>query len=165
MSWQGPLFLQSSLLMFLGTAMYPGDNARSGRTGDQEWGAGNGIHSPELCPQRVGMWPKKWSRRCLSSHFSGTGISQGTSCESTRPGVHVQNGLLSNSTSWKSLKRMDFKVAPDTLGVSRVIWSGNGRSDSGLRSWAASFLYPDSPTKIPSQWNRHRLFIWFKEAE
>lgn len=50
------------------------------------------------------------------------------SCESPRPAAHVQNGL-SSIVSWKNLKRVDFKVAADALGASRVIWSGNGQSD------------------------------------
>lgn len=95
--------------------------------GSWEWDrATKGGNATRVMGRR---WPKTRSRRCLSSRFSGTGISQGTSRESTRPAVRVQNGSLSSSTSWKNPRRMDFKVATDVLGASRAIRSGKGPGD------------------------------------
>lgn len=60
---------------------------------------------------------------------------------------------------------MDFKLVTNALRASNVIWLGNSQSNWGKRSWIASFLYPCSPTKIPNQWDRHRLFVWFSDTD
>lgn len=59
--WRGLLFSRV-LFMLLWTAFYPGDSVRSGKTREQEWGAGSGMCVLELHPWRMGMWHGRWGR-------------------------------------------------------------------------------------------------------
>lgn len=76
--WQGPLFLHSSLFMFLGAVLYPGDGFRSGGIRESQWGAENvDLHSwasstkgGNMVWLREWRWIRNWSWRSLLSSLS-----------------------------------------------------------------------------------------------